>query len=87
MAKMLNDSQYIHKYNPIVEKFLDYTSEEKENNDDENEIRRIILKQRELWNKRPLDEGNEKIFDANRHKLEKIKAKLTGQKIDFDWLE
>lgn len=87
MAKMLNDSQYIHKYNPIVEKFLDYTSEEKENNDDENEIRRIILKQRELWNKRPLDEGNEKIFDDNRHKLEKIKAKLTGQKIDFDWLE
>lgn len=87
MGKMLNECLYIYKNNPIVEKFLDYTVNDTDNNDDEREIRKIILEQRELWGKKPLDDEQSKLFDKNRHELEKIKARITGQKIDFDWLD
>ena len=87
MAKMLNYSQYIHRSNPVIDKFLDYTTDDKDNNDDEREIRRIVLSQKELWNKKPLDEEQMKTFNSNNYELAKIKARLTGQKFEFDGLE
>lgn len=76
MSKMLIKYQYIYELNPILEKFLKFTSISEENNSDENEIRELILKQHELWEKRPFNDETEKIFSGNIKKLENIKKRL-----------
>lgn len=76
MSKMLIKYQYIYELNPIVEKFLNFTSVSEENNIDENEIRELILRQHELWEKRPFNDETEKVFSENSKKLGNIKKRL-----------
>lgn len=76
MYKMLGNYLYIYDDNPIVEKFLEYTSVESENNGDEKELRNIIFKQKELWNKKPLTDAEYRDFDKNKEKLKEIRNRL-----------
>ena len=73
---MLKKYQFYYKNNPLVEKFLDFTSDAAENNDDEKEVRDLILVQQEVMKEKPLKSEDELLFFKNMKKVKNIAEKL-----------
>lgn len=76
MAKMLKKYQLYYKNNPLIEKFLDFTSVVAENNDDEKEVRNLILAQQEVLKNNPIKSEDEVLFFKNMKKIKTIAEKL-----------